>query len=65
MFDLYFYAFNEADGTTEFVKEGTFDSLEDAEDRIENIGSRWIFYPNARIIDCETGEEIKDFPAIY
>lgn len=35
----------------EYVKEGEFDTLEDAENRLNNIGSRWIFYPNACIME--------------
>lgn len=39
-YTLEFYA---PDGAS--VKEGEFDNLEEAIDRWQNIGSRWIFYP--------------------
>ena len=32
------------------VCEGDFDNLDSAIDRLNNIGSRWIFYPNAYIL---------------
>lgn len=38
----------------DYVREGAFDSLQDALHRLDNIGSRWIFYPNACIVqDCD------------
>lgn len=33
----------------DIVREGEFDTLEDAIYRMNNIGSRWFFYPNACI----------------
>jgi hypothetical protein len=63
MFSLYFFngddpelAFDIKDRKAlynEYVKEGEFDTYESAIDRIRNIGSRWIFYPNACIIEGE------------
>lgn len=38
------------DDENDFVKEGEFETLPEALDRMNNIGSRWIFYPNACII---------------
>lgn len=61
MFNLYFFsendpevAFDIKDGTAnreDYVRECTFKTKEEAEDRMNNIGSRWIFYPNACIIE--------------
>lgn len=39
-----------------FVKEGEFETLPEALDRMDNIGSRWIFYPNACIIQDNMSE---------
>jgi hypothetical protein len=37
-----------------YVREGEFDTLQDALHRLDNIGSRWVFYPNACIVqDCD------------
>lgn len=33
----------------DIVREGEFDTLEEAVYRMNNIGSRWFFYPNACI----------------
>lgn len=65
MFTLYFFCGNDmmtpfriADGTAEFlddyVREGDFVTFRQAVDRMNNIGSRWIFYPNACIIDDQS-----------
>jgi hypothetical protein len=57
MFELQFFC---QDGCLEdHVHEGFFDCVEDVYDRINNIGSRWIFYPNARII--KDGEIVEEF----
>lgn len=52
MFQLRFYTWDFEKQKPEFVIErnvfnnsGEFDSLEQVYDRIENIGSKWIFYP--------------------
>jgi hypothetical protein len=37
----------------EYVKEKEFNTIEEANYRLDNIGSRWYFYPNACIIDDE------------
>jgi hypothetical protein len=59
MFELQFFC---QDGCIEdHVREGYFDTIEEVYDRINNIGSRWIFYPNARII--KEGEIIEEFMA--
>jgi hypothetical protein len=59
MFELQFFC---RDGCLEeHVTEGYFDKIEEVYDRIDNIGSRWIFYPNARII--KDGEIIEEFMA--
>jgi hypothetical protein len=68
MFTLYFFQGNDvmtaaaiADGTAKFlddyVREGDFATFRQATDRMNNIGSRWIFYSNACIID-DQGEVI-------
>lgn len=38
------------DGSRDYVSEGFFETLQQALYRLENIGSRWIFYPNADIV---------------
>jgi hypothetical protein len=64
MFSLFFFTGNDpelafdikdriARYIDEYVKEGEFDTYESAIDRMNNIGSRWIFYPNACIIEGE------------
>ena len=35
----------------DFVKEGEFDTLPEALNRLDHIGSRWFFFPNACIIE--------------
>ncbi len=47
----------------ESVIEGQFDTLDEALDRMDNIGSRWIFYPNAMIFDREEQEPVEIFYA--
>lgn len=47
-----------------YVKEGSFETMEAAEERMNNIGSRWILYPNACIVEM-TGEEPDKVVAIY
>jgi hypothetical protein len=64
MFSLFFFNGNDAElafdiqdkkarYNEEYVKEGEFDTLEVAENRLDNIGSRWFFYPNACIMEEE------------
>jgi hypothetical protein len=43
------------------VLEGRFDSLDDAYDRMNNIGSRWAMYPNCFIFDAEQQEMVAVF----
>ena len=66
MFSLYFFSHNDEMNIGDVYKvivnnemsldkidavhEGDFDSLDLAIDRMDNIGSRWIFYPNAYIL---------------
>lgn len=38
------------------VLEGRFDSIGECYDRINNIGSRWVMYPNWMIFDTEEQE---------
>jgi|688.fasta_scaffold1877407_2 hypothetical protein len=57
-FQLRFFCIEE-DGSTDYVSEGFFETLEQALDRLENIGSRWIFYPNADIV--HQGKVIETF----
>jgi hypothetical protein len=52
MFQLRFYTWDQELQKPDFVIErnvfndtGEFDDLEQVYDRIENIGSKWIFYP--------------------
>lgn len=45
----------------ETVLEGRFDTLDEAYDRMNNIGSRWIFYPNCFIYDTEAQEMVAVF----
>lgn len=59
-FQLEFFTYDE-DDKEDFVIEGLFDSVELAEERANNIGSRWIFYPNVRIWDRETDEVIVEY----
>ena len=63
MFTLYFFCENNSEmsigdvytalthhtETVDIVREGEFDTLEEAIHRMINIGSRWYFYPNACI----------------
>jgi hypothetical protein len=72
MFNLYFFSENDPEVAFDikdklpkyvdnklvydYVREGEFDTKEEAEDRMNNIGSRWIFYPNACIIE-ELGDK--------
>jgi hypothetical protein len=65
MFSLHFFSYgdltigevhdalvnNKIDGVKiDAVFEGDFDTMADAIHRLNNIGSRWIFYPNAYIL---------------
>lgn len=43
------------------VLEGRFDTLDEAYDRMNNIGSRHIFYPNCFIYDTEAQEMVAVF----
>ena len=78
-FFLYFFTGNDLDFTRticnmswtfddqdDFVKEGEFRTLPDALDRMNNIGSRWFFFPNACIIkdDLAKGGE-REIVGIY
>ena len=56
MFELRFFVVDETG--EESVREGFFDTLEQLYDRLANIGSRWIFYPHARIL--QEGEVIEE-----
>lgn len=67
MFNLYFFSENDPEVAydivekrpqyvdnklvLDYVREGTFETKEEAVDRMNNIGSCWIFYPNACIIE--------------
>ena len=67
MFDLYFFSENDPEVAfdikdkkpcyldnklvLDYVRGGEFNTNEEALDRMNNIGSRWIFYPNACIIE--------------
>ncbi len=44
-----------------FVKEGSFDTTEDAWNRAEDMGSRWIFYP-IHVVTGAKGKRIVDVP---
>lgn len=57
-FQLRFFCIKE-DGSADYVSEGFFETLEQALYRLENIGSRWIFYLNADIV--HRGKVIKTF----
>jgi hypothetical protein len=57
-YELQFYSVNE-DGI-ESVTEGYFSTIKEAEERMNNIGSRWVLYPNARI--CLDGDIVNDYP---
>jgi hypothetical protein len=48
-FQLRFFCEN-VDESREYVSEGFFSTLGQALNRLENIGSRWIFYPHADIV---------------
>lgn len=47
----------------ETVLEGRFDTLDEAYDRMDNIGSRRIFYPNCFIYDTEAQDMVAVFYA--
>ena len=67
MFNLYFFSENDPEVAfdikdkkpcyldnklvLDYVREGEFNTKEEALDRMNNVGSRWIFYPNACIIE--------------
>jgi len=61
-FTLWFFTDEEPNDSPEYVKEGEFLTLEEAEDRLANIGSRWFFYPHATITDT-TGAEVATYYA--
>lgn len=61
-YTLWFFTDEEPGDAPEYVREGAFSSLEEAEERIANIGSRWFFYPHALITD-ENGEEVSTYYA--
>jgi hypothetical protein len=39
-----------------YVHEGTFDTTDEANEYVSNVGSRWIFYPLGMIADAESHE---------
>jgi hypothetical protein len=57
-FQLRFFCIEE-DGSRDYISEGFFETLGQALNRLENIGSRWIFYPNADIV--HQGKVIETF----
>lgn len=61
-YTLWFFTDENPGDKPEFVREGCFPSLSDAEHRLENIGSRWFFYPHALITDQE-GSEVATYYA--
>lgn len=56
-YTLWFFTDENPEDNPEFVREGEFESVADAEDCIHNIGSKWFFYPHALITDS-TGAEV-------
>jgi len=56
-YTLWFFTDENSDDPAEYVREGEFSTLEDAEDCLANIGSKWFFYPHATITDS-TGAEV-------
>jgi hypothetical protein len=58
-YELQFYAIDE-DGSVNSVTEGYFSTIKEALERIDNIGSKWVLYPNARI--CLDGDIVNDYP---
>jgi hypothetical protein len=73
MFTLYFFHANDmmvplriANGTAEFledyIREDEFFSFAAAVDRMSNIGSRWVHFTNACIID-DQGEVVGTYMA--
>ena len=56
-FELRFFVIDD-DGKEESVREGFFDTIEEVYHRIDNIGSRWFFYPCARI--CQGNNVIEE-----
>jgi len=61
-YTLHFFTDEHPGDEPEFVREGEFDTIAEAEDRIANIGSRWFFYPHALITDSN-GEEVATYYA--
>jgi hypothetical protein len=45
--DLIVYFFNDDDKE---VRDSVHETLEDAYDAINNVGSKWVFYPHAKIV---------------
>jgi len=62
-YTLHFFTDEHPGDEPEFVKEGEFSTLEEARERIDNIGSRWFFYPHALITETATGEEVATYYA--
>jgi hypothetical protein len=56
--DIVVYFFNDDD---EQVRNSVHETLEDAYDAINNVGSKWIFYPHAKIV--QNGKTLKVFPS--
>ena len=59
-FQLQFFV-EDDDGYEDKVVEGYFSTVASAEDRANNIGSRWIFYPNVRIVDTDANEIVVEY----
>jgi len=47
----------------DYVTEGTFDSVTDAWERSEDMGSRWYFYP-FHFVTTNSGKTVKDAPEL-
>jgi len=58
MYELFFFCVDEDGEPCETVREGAFETEEEALDRMDNIGSKWFFYPNAYIVDPNGETEI-------
>ena len=43
------------------VLEGRFDTVDECYDRLNNIGSKWVLYPNCFIFDTEEQEMVTVF----
>lgn len=74
VFELFFFYGNDPDAAIaiagsratfveDYVREGEFSTLQDALNRLDNIGSRWVMYPNAAITELREG--VKTVIGIY